>query len=378
MNWNLLTYEECKQIVDHNGEVLFYESILEVDGYKVSIFNYRMAQIEHFRKPLPGLDKSALEMRGITFIFNEDGTLYNRYIMLTKFFNINQVEETLHSNVKDLSVKSVMNKEDGSLISFVRLPNGKVLARTKMSFESEQAIASTRLYNTRDDIKKLVDSTLDNNEVLFFEYVNYNNRVVLEYKSEDLILLRSRNNMCGSYNDISKYDTTVTKCNFEKESLDDIIDKATYVTDKEGWVVEFSNNTFIKVKTKWYFDLHHLTFGVVNRENDIIRVVMDDKVDDLLSNLDATHVEQISFIKEIENICEKKLAELVYNVKKLVYLFTNEYNSSKKDFAINNRKDDLFGLAMAVINGEDIYDVCKSKIKKITYRLESARNWLNG
>jgi hypothetical protein len=64
-----------------------------------------------------------------------------------------------------ISKKSIYNKEDGSVASFVKLPNGKVLGKSKMSFESDQAVGINRVYNTNEDVKNFVDWTLDDNGI---------------------------------------------------------------------------------------------------------------------------------------------------------------------------------------------------------------------
>ena len=118
----------------------FYETKIEIDKYKVSIFNYRLAQHNDFLQPLKdNSDKDALELRGITFIFNDDGSLFKRYILLEKFFNLNQVSTSMYSIVKNYKIKNINNKEDGSLVTFIKLPNGKVLGKTKMSFDNDQS-----------------------------------------------------------------------------------------------------------------------------------------------------------------------------------------------------------------------------------------------
>jgi len=85
--YNLLTYRDALDLTRLTDSP-FYESKLVVDNFSISIFNYRLAQYSDFAS------NSAFEMRGLTFVFNEDGSLFNRYLLLHKFFNLNQVEET--------------------------------------------------------------------------------------------------------------------------------------------------------------------------------------------------------------------------------------------------------------------------------------------
>jgi len=42
------TYEECLQICESNDNLIFFESHHNVDGYNISIFNYRLAQPKDF------------------------------------------------------------------------------------------------------------------------------------------------------------------------------------------------------------------------------------------------------------------------------------------------------------------------------------------
>ena len=48
----LPSYEECRRIADEHDNFLFYEVMHEVDGYKVSVFNYRLANWTHFDNPV--------------------------------------------------------------------------------------------------------------------------------------------------------------------------------------------------------------------------------------------------------------------------------------------------------------------------------------
>ena len=66
MKNKLPSYEDCLNLC--LGESSFYESEKIIDGYKISLFNYRLADNKDFNKPF------AKEMRGICFVFNEDGS----------------------------------------------------------------------------------------------------------------------------------------------------------------------------------------------------------------------------------------------------------------------------------------------------------------
>ena len=179
MNYYLPTYEECQNIIKSNGDMVFYEYITYIDNYKVSLFNYRLANIKSFTNPIENSDITAFELRGLCFVFNTDGTLYNRFLLFNKFFNLNQAEFTLKSIVDNYIIDEVYEKMDGSVVSFIKLPNGRVLGRSKMSFETDQANAANDVYNNNIDVKRLVDYFLENDITPIFEYVSHSNRIVI-------------------------------------------------------------------------------------------------------------------------------------------------------------------------------------------------------
>ena len=160
--YNMLSYTEAVAICDAAGDLLFYQSVNEVHGYKVCTFNYRLARYDDFVK------YQAWELRGLTFVFNEDGTLYRRFPLMNKFFNLNQVAETQYDRLKNKKFDSVFFKEDGSVISFIELPNKTVLAKSKMEVGNRQAEMAQEIYDKSTPIQTLVKHCLDNDLVAVF------------------------------------------------------------------------------------------------------------------------------------------------------------------------------------------------------------------
>jgi len=355
--------------------LVFYESVLEVDGFKVCIFNYRLAQFAHFMNTLPDVDVNALEMRGLTFVFNKDGSLYERYLMLSKFFNLNQVPDSMYDVVKDYSISNVMNKEDGSLIGFIRLPNGRAIARTKMAFESEQALVADEIYNNNAHVKELVDWSLDNDVSLYFEFVSFTNKIVLDYEVTELILLRARNNKNGQFIDVREIDNRgVSVCKFEDHhSLDEMIELSATEKHKEGWVIQFDNDYMIKIKTQWYFDIHHLNFGVASRENDLIRLTLEDEVDDVIAQLSENDTEKREFINGIIDVVNRRFAYVIEEIDKRM----ESYDGNIKTFALSLKSDKYYNhYCLGVANGNDKYRLVKERFLKETKHLKQAQKWL--
>ena len=382
------TYEEALQIVKAN--IGFYESKYNIDGYDISIFNYRITPYTEFEK---FFHLGSKELRGLTFVKEMNGDIYKRFIMLEKFWNVG---ENLGNTIEDLKKKKISNimlKQDGSLISFISLPNGKIIAKTKQGFTNDQCDAANNIYKTNDAIKKFVNYCLNNNIAVMFEYVSFSNRIVLKYDKTDLILIRARNNNTGEYLDIRNLDTPgITLCPFEEKytNLDEIIDICKTLENAEGFVIQFDDQSMVKQKTDWYFHRHRLVDSI-KRENDLIQLILDEKIDDVLSEL--TNQEEIDFINGIIKVVGKYVVSTSNEVNKLV----NDYREIekrinnaigvpddmiirdkmiKKEFALKYAKDKNFSLAIQVINNKDVYDVVKEHISRNTKDLEDARKWI--
>ena len=391
--YKIPTYEEAVAMtmgkryvaeIDQYLDAAFYEAKLVVDGYNVSIFNYRLASYKDFS------DNLAWEMRGLVYVFDNDGT-YKTYRLLHKFFNLNQVEETQYTLVKDRKVKSVYSKEDGSVGSFIRLPNGNVFAKSKMSFESDQAVGMLSIYNNNDEIKKFVDWSLDNDLVAVFEYVAPSNRIVLRYAKEELILLRLRNNKTGEYLDLDDYKDKIGSIRTAEKydyTLDELVEMCKSVEDTEGWIVDL-DGLFVKMKTAWYFSLHGLLTDDLYRENRIIAYILDEQIDDVIAQIPEEDKESHKRVDRIVAAITKEVDRRVNSIMSDYEVYQTMADGfdcdnsvreglMRKRYAQLYRKSENFSAVMALIQGKDVYGIVKEKLAKETYRLENARLILMG
>lgn len=374
MNYFLPTYDEAKEMVNSRGELIFYENVSYIDGYKVSMFNYRLAQYSDFLEPVIGKNYKAHELRGLTFVFNLDGSLFKRYLLFNKFFNLNQVTESMYDVVKDKKIMSVYNKDDGSLISFIKLPNGRILSKTKMSIDNEQ-VGYVNSLLTRE-ITEFVSECFEKDLVTMWEYVSFKNKIVLSYDDSNLILLKVRNNKTGEYLDVEEFKgrgfDIVEKVNFT--DLNSISTWSNTAKDVEGVVVTFEDEFMVKIKTQWYLDRHHLLTEETNREDYIIKMILEETIDDVKGQLDSKiDKERLLWIENIENVVINFIKE---KKKELELLLTN-FDGNIKDFAIKYKKDKNFSMAMNVIRAKsDTYAVVKKLILKSTNRLLEAKTFI--
>ena len=384
-NHYLPTYEDCVEMCAKE-DAAFYESKFVIDGFNISVFNYRLAQYKDFVTPLESKPNvKAYEMRGLTFVFNQDGTLFKRFLLLEKFFNLNQVPESMYSIVKNYKIKFVNNKEDGSIASFIKLPNGKVLGKSKMGFDNEQANGINRIYKTRTDVKTFVDWCLQNDITAIFEYVSPANRIVLRYLDEDLILLRMRDNTTGKHLDIKNYLDkigTIRIAPFEDDykDLDSLIEVNAKQVDKEGVIVqtenEYGRDFFFKIKTPWYCERHGLLTNDIYREHIIVGYILDDKIDDILGQIPEDEKEAHERIEKIITIVKRVVDEKVQDIKKSYQVYL-DMGSNNKEYALKYyKKEPNFGYVMQMAKGVDPYELAKDWLRDRTKRLMIARDFL--
>lgn len=262
--------------------------------------------------------KHAIEARGI--VFGTDGSVISR--PLHKFFNVNERAETQAHLIPWNRITRVMNKRDGSMIHSVKLDGGvkplcdgaKFALKTKKSFESDVVLSVNdwlRKSAPADiDYVGLCNECAERNLTAIFEYTAPTNRIVVYYDEPSLKLLHVRENRSGKY--LSKSELLELCVPFNVEVVEDdpfvmgllkvdptlLFDHAQVLTGVEGWVLQFDNGDMVKLKTKWYMDLHNsMTFL---RERDIAELVVNEQIDDLKAKLVSEGVD-ISEIIEVEN-----------------------------------------------------------------------------
>jgi len=253
MDFYIPTYEQCLEIVDNNPKMYFYERKYIIDSYRLSIFGYRHSQHNNFMLPIIyNPDINALELKGISYVFNDDGSVYNHYLMLHKFWELNQYEHCTYDCFKDKKIKNITTKEDGFLITYIMLPSGDIVSQTKKGYDMLQNILAND-YLAKVNYYVFIKECLLNNIQPIFELVG--EKTYVKYTKSNLILTKLRCNKTGKYLDIKDYDTkdisVVQEYNY---TLDELLELKITSTDIEGWVVHFEDDTLLKVKTDWWIN----------------------------------------------------------------------------------------------------------------------------
>lgn len=393
MRYFIPTFDEAMEIV--KASEAFYVTQNVVNGYNVYVFNYRLATYGDF------VTHNAWEMRGLTFVeYMDDNAIgantpsYQHFILLDKFFNLDQTPATLTDVVKDLEIMTVQDKLDGSVISFIPFPDGKILAKSKMSFDNDQAKMAQEYFDKNEALQKFVMNSLNDGYMPIFELVSPKNQIVLQYQETELRLLQIRNNRTGKYLPYT-YDKTlevltengVKYANFftkeeypELYTVESLNELAQTIEGVEGWVVQFTNGLKVKKKTAWYNRLHGSISEI--REDGIIELVLNEQIDDMLGMLNEGS-EKRAFVEEIVTKTSHQFNHLVVEFKELRRKYFQDFEEDRKKFAMKHSKDRLFSGVVKTLDTSfrDVEATAEAAVKKFilseTKTLTKAREFLN-
>jgi T4 RnlA family RNA ligase len=359
MNY-LVTYEDAMEMVKVYKDFNFSKSEYMLNGFRVVSFGYFLCDYTNFMKPLADKPKvNALDMRGVTFTFDKEGNQVDRFFMLRKFFNLNQVESTQYGVVKDKKIKSVTEKEDGSLVAFMNTPDGTVFAKTIGSFDNEQSNAAMKIFRENGKLATTVKALLWQGFTPLFEYVSWDNRIVLKYGSPELRLIGMRNNKTGEF--IPGYRIPTPDCktttSVEGLTLNELIELTKTQEDKEGWVIEFEDGQMIKIKTEWYFNLHGIRTMNVFREDWVIKNYLEENLDDAIGQLDKKEdIDAFKFMDRVTLAVDNYIKAIDKGVAKLKKIYEGEYKSNWHYYAKFNNKEAFFGLSVQAIQHPDNFN----------------------
>jgi len=242
-------------------------------------------------------------------------------------------------------------------------PDRIVFAKTIGSFDNEQSNAAMKLYNDNPEMAITINAYLYMGFTPLFEYVSWDNRIVLKYGAPELRLLGMRNNKTGEF--VPGYRVENPRCKFaaplEGKTLDELIEMSKTEEDVEGWVVEFEDGQFIKLKLEWYFNLHGIRTMNVFREDWVIKNYLEENLDDAIGQLDEKEdVDAFKFMDRVTKAVDNYITVIDKGVAKLVKIYEDKYNSDWNAYATFNNNEAFFGLSVTAIQSPETYN--KKKI----------------
>lgn len=302
-------------------------------------------------------EEFAKECRGITFD-TATGRILSR--TLHKFQNVGENASTQPDMIPWGDIVRIMDKRDGSMITFVEV-DGQIVAKTKKTFTSNEALAATEFLYKDQDRVEWVRAILKAGFTPTFEWTSPRFPIVLTYEKDELTLLQIRENISGRY--LSEGEIRFWLPTFKADlfplvenliskfsSPQELLELAKTTEGVEGWIIQADNGEMWKVKTAWYVQLHHsVTF---TRWRDVARTVCEDKSDDLKSAFTLTG-RTIEPILQVEQKVFGMINETRENLTELAQI--NAANGlTAKEMAAKFNSHECFGLIMRLFRGQEI------------------------
>lgn len=313
------------------------------DDHDYTVVNYAV----NFEDTFPPVtdERTAIlrECRGITFRTSTGEILSRKY---HKFFNLGERPETLPANI-DWSVPyRKFEKLDGSMITPL-LINSEIRWCTKMGLTD---VARPVDEFTRDKIHyhEFAKYWIGQNHTPIFEWCSRQQRIVIDYPIDTLVLTAIRANVSGSYmlydemrEEAQTYGIPLVKAGPEITGFDEeAVEEIRALEGREGDVWRNSDGHMLKLKGEHYC-LIHKTLEHLNYEKDVIRLILDEKLDDAKPFLPADLVSKSDdFAKAIFTGLKKRASDLYWEVQ----ADFDNLNGSKKQFAekVKTRPDARF------------------------------------
>jgi RNA ligase len=320
-----------------------YEFIVVHKDYGISVVNYTHQSSETFP---PVTDDDYLtpailrECRGLVFD-TETGEIVSR--RLSKFHNFFERPDT---SVIDVSKPhQVLEKLDGSFISPIILPGStgvryiSKMGLTSTSMQAETFAASHPEYDL------FARHCISWDATSIFEWCSPENRIVVAYEEDALILLAVRDNRSGVY---WNYDSMVQMADAwnipcVKAVCPPLSSPAAFAEFEatvrawegaEGVVLTWDDGSRVKIKADAYVSLHRAK-SLTENERDVVGLILDDKTDDLLPLLpDADKIKMEAF--RVAVWCD--IENFVYAVRQEVAALL-EKGVTRKEFALTEGYD---------------------------------------
>ena len=312
--------------------------VAEKEGY--TVINYNVMMADTFPDVLDSSDLRAnhdhyeienlharirRELRGI--IFNTaTGEIIRR--PFHKFFNVNEREET-QDHVVDLSQDHrILEKLDGSMIAPF-IVNGEVIWGTKMG-ATDVAKPVEEFVEANSHYRQFAKFTISRGYTPIFEWCSRKQRIVLDYKEDQLILTAIRDITTGRYmsHDLMEahaeaYRIPVVRTwdiglHMDNKTMSSFVNYVRDLEDREGFVVRFSDGHMLKLKCDWYVQIHKAKEKILQDRN-IVELILDDKLDDVKAHLQAEDRDRLSqfeydFNLEVASSCIS-IEYILYGIK---------------------------------------------------------------
>lgn len=338
--------------------------------------NYMVSNEETFPSPVKSREHSILrEIRGLKFC-EKSGEILQR--PFHKFFNLNEKEETKIENIDFDEPHTVLEKLDGSMVAPIIIDDCLRLTTkagiTDVSMQAEAFMAKNPI------ISEYCREIVSHGYTPIFEYISPDNRIVINYEEEDMVLLAIRNILTGEYlpryvmeGDLPEEMSIVKEHKVNGKSIQEIKDIVSKSQSEEGVILRFHDGHMLKVKSEWYCRLHRMK-ELMSNEKNLLKIILAQEADDLKSFLSPEDRERVT---EFESNFWKSYYSYIGELQNVFHYYFRVCEGSRKRFAIEHSKEipsanrnHIF----ALFNGKDVEEVVFNFIEKSLHRREKYDN----
>jgi len=228
--------------------------------------------------------------------------------------------------------------------------------KSKQSFDNFQAKLAQDLLDQDPDLQFFILDCFDNNFYPLFELIGKDNKIVIDYSENKLKLIMVRDQE-GHFIDINKFDYP-EKVKSYSYSLQELIELAHKEKDIEGYVVKFTDETLVKIKTLDYLEKHHLV-SEADQLKVVFKRILEEDIDDVIALLPEDKKEKILEI-------EKCLTDYtVHFIKEIEDIVKEGDKGDRQNFVQKYIKHPWFSVIMAGLKSHDIKEtLIKTMIKR--------------
>jgi len=360
-------------IADHPEFVVAERDHVTVVNYNVSLPN----TFGDWHDPLAQIRR---ECRGIKFDPVTGDILARPF---HKFFNLSERPET---QIQELSLDQehwILEKLDGSMIHAIPVGNSFRFC-TKMGVTDVSRPVEV-FVSQRQNYQNLVRDTHELGLTAIFEWCSPQQRIVIDYKQDQLILTAVRETVSGEYWSYERllalaqeYGVPVVQRFLGNVSnMLMLVEHTRGLLDQEGYVVRWADGHMIKIKADQYVLLHR-TKDQIRLEKNLVDVLINDQADDLRPLLDSVDLARLEafereFWQGIARVCDEVLA---------LYQQGQQYQL-RRDYAVefvNRQPSHLRSLLFSLRDGGEVRDLVCGAIRGSTgsqTRVDAAR-WMWG
>lgn len=346
--------EKAEEIVSQDN--IFYKKTKIINGIKFDFYNYSISYYKDFE------EFDAYFLRGFSVINDNIVSL-----SLHKFFNINENEYCMIDKFNLISGKyNFYEKYDGSLIIPFTLNDNIIRYRTKGDYNPffENLVKSCVTKEQEENIR----NSLNNNIYPLYEIVSPFNNIVVNYKDTKLVLLghydlRDSNNLDKKVLDFIPNEDIM----LDKSEIKDKYNELEIIENFEGYVIQDINtHTLYKIKAKKYLEEHRTKDSLMNKFY-ILKYVINDNIDDILSNI-YNNKELLDYVNNSIKIISSQLKSDSIEIETIL---EEDFSLDKKSFALKYKTHELFSLLIHIFVNKN-YDNIIDEIKKFYAKNDSS------